>query len=213
MGYFLSKLWKRLVNRDKEYKIIIVGLHNAGKTTILYKLALNEVVVTQPTIGSNVEEVSHQNVKLQVWDLGGQESLRASWDAYYENAEAVIYVVDSAESDAQNLLLSKMEFFNLLYHNDLKDAVILVLANKIDLPSARDSGEIAELFTLHEIKDHDWHVQGCCALTGEGLDKGLDWLTTKLNNKRGAEAAKLKNVTKLPDHDMKPKLTDLTIAD
>ena len=51
-----------------------------------------------------------------------------------------------------------MEFFNLLYHNDLKDAVVLVLANKADLPTARDSGEISELFTLHEIKDHDWHV-------------------------------------------------------
>ena len=100
MGYFLSKLWKKLVHKDKEYKIIIVGLHNAGKTTILYKLALNEVVITQPTIGSNVEEVTHQNVKLQVWDLGGQESLRSAWDAYYENAEAVIYVVDSAESSA-----------------------------------------------------------------------------------------------------------------
>ncbi len=59
MGYYLSKLWKRLVHREKEFKIIIVGLHNAGKTTILYKLALNEVVVTQPTIGSNVEEVNH----------------------------------------------------------------------------------------------------------------------------------------------------------
>lgn len=151
-------MWKRLVHKDKEYKIIIVGLHNAGKTTILYKLALNEVVITQPTIGSNVEEVTHQNVKLQVWDLGGQESLRSAWDAYYENAEAVIYVVDSAESCAQNLLLSKMEFFNLLYHNDLKDAVVLVLANKIDLPSARDPGDIADLFALHEIREHDWHI-------------------------------------------------------
>jgi ADP-ribosylation factor-like protein 5B len=105
-----------------------------------------------------VEEVTHQNVKLQVWDLGGQESLRSAWDAYYENAEAVIYVVDSAESSAQNLLLSKMEFFNLLYHNDLKDAVVLVLANKIDLPSARDPGDLADLFALHEIREHDWHV-------------------------------------------------------
>ena len=100
MGYFLSKKWKKLVHRDKEYKIIIVGLHNAGKTTILYKLALNEVVVTQPTIGSNVEEVTHKNVRMQVWDLGGQENLRSSWDAYYENAEAVIYVVDAAEACA-----------------------------------------------------------------------------------------------------------------
>ncbi len=83
MGYFLSKLWKKIARKDQEFKIIIVGLHNAGKTTILYKLALGEVVVTQPTIGSNVEEVQHKNVKLQVWDLGGQENLRSSWDAYY----------------------------------------------------------------------------------------------------------------------------------
>jgi len=64
MGMILSSIWRRLAKRDKEYKIIIVGLHNAGKTTILYKLALNEVIVTQPTIGSNVEEVQHKNVKL-----------------------------------------------------------------------------------------------------------------------------------------------------
>ena len=77
-----------------------------------------------------------------------------------------------------------MEFFNLLYHNDLKDAVVLVLANKVDLPTSRDPGELSELFALHEIREHDWHLQGCCALTGEGLAEGLDWLTTKLNNKK-----------------------------
>jgi GTPase SAR1 family protein len=57
MGMIFTSLWKKLSRKDKDYKIIIVGLHNAGKTTILYKLALNEVIVTQPTIGSNVEEV------------------------------------------------------------------------------------------------------------------------------------------------------------
>ena len=110
-----------------------------------------------------------------------------------------------------------MEFFNLLYHNDLKDAVVLVLANKVDLPTSRDPGELSELFALHEIREHDWHLQGCCALTGEGLADGLDWLTTKLNNKTAAaakgKAAALKNVTKLPEHDMKPKLTDLTMTE
>ena len=75
-------------------------------------------------------------------------------------------MIDAAEACSESLLVSKMEFFNLLYHQDLKDAVVLVLANKSDLPSARDSGAIAELFALHEIKDHEWHVQGCCALTG-----------------------------------------------
>jgi len=73
-----------------------------------------------------------------------------------------------------------MEFFNLLIHNDLKDSVILILANKKDLPTAKNAAEISELFSLHEIKNHDWHIQACCALTGEGLDDGLDWLTSKL---------------------------------
>lgn len=70
-----------------------------------------------------------------------------------------------------------MEFFNLLIHNDLKDAVILVFANKKDLPTAKNAGDLSEIFSLHEIKGHDWHIQGCCALTGEGLEEGLDWLT------------------------------------
>mmetsp|Transcript_5839 Transcript_5839/g.4154 ORF Transcript_5839/g.4154 Transcript_5839/m.4154 type:complete len:86 (+) Transcript_5839:341-598(+) len=76
-----------------------------------------------------------------------------------------------------------MEFFNLLIHNDLKDAAILIFANKVDLPTAKDAGEISKLYSLHEIKHHDWHIQPCCALTGEGLEEGLDWLTEKLTTK------------------------------
>ena len=75
MGFVFSKIFNKLFKSKQEFKIIIVGLHNAGKTTILYKLALGEVIVTSPTIGSNVEEVSKENVKLQVWDIGGQENL------------------------------------------------------------------------------------------------------------------------------------------
>ena len=74
MGGYLSKLINKLQSISKtnqQYKIIIVGMNNAGKTTILYKLSLDEVVVTEPTVGSNVEEVQHKNLKLQVWDLGG----------------------------------------------------------------------------------------------------------------------------------------------
>lgn len=100
MGSYLSQMWShlsRLGRGDIEFKIIIVGMNNAGKTTILYKLALDEVIVTEPTIGSNVEEVHHKNLKLQVWDLGGQENLRAAWDAYYANTHAVIFVIDSAD--------------------------------------------------------------------------------------------------------------------
>ena len=81
--------------------------------------------------------MSHKNVKMQVWDLGGQENLRSAWDAYYSNTEAVIYVIDSA--DESLTMLSKMELFNLLIHNDLKDASILIYANKKDLPTSRNA--------------------------------------------------------------------------
>jgi ADP-ribosylation factor-like protein 5B len=70
MGFIFSKIWGKL-RGDREYKVVIVGLANAGKTTLLYQLHLGEVVSAHPTIGSNVEEVKHNNVRLQVWDLGG----------------------------------------------------------------------------------------------------------------------------------------------
>jgi len=70
-----------------EHKIVLVGLDNAGKTTILYQFLMNEVVQTSPTIGSNVEEVVWKNIHFIMWDLGGQESLRAAWNTYYTNTE------------------------------------------------------------------------------------------------------------------------------
>ncbi len=70
-----------------EHKIIIVGLDNAGKTTILYQFLMNEVVQTSPTIGSNVEEVRWKNINFLLWDLGGQASLRQSWSTYFQNTE------------------------------------------------------------------------------------------------------------------------------
>ena len=159
MGNILSQLWgklSRLGRHDIQFKIIIVGMNNAGKTTILYKLALDEVIVTEPTIGSNVEEVTHKNLKLQVWDLGGQENLRSAWDAYYANTHAVIFVIDSA--DESQIQTSKAEFLTMLVHNDLKDAVLLIFANKCDMPTAKDPGELAEIYAFNEISDHEWHI-------------------------------------------------------
>lgn len=75
------------------------------------------------------------------------------------------------------MMTSKIEFFNLLVNNDLRDACILILANKQDLPTAKDAAEITEAYSLNEIQNHSWKLQSCCALTGEGLEEGLDWLT------------------------------------
>merc|ERR1712025_725731 len=98
-GILLAKLWNLFGN--EEHKLCLVGLDNAGKTTILYQFLMNEVVHTSPTIGSNVEEVVWNNIHFVMWDLGGQESLRTAWNTYYSNTEFIILLFIS-EGDRQH---------------------------------------------------------------------------------------------------------------
>merc|ERR1712113_793558 len=175
-------IWRNMFGSDTECKIVIVGLNNAGKTTILYKMHLGQVVLTQPTIWSNVEEVKFENITFQVWDVGGQENLRASWSTYFQDTDAIIFVVDS--NDQENMVLAKMELFNVVLHEDLKHACVLVLANKQDITGSRNAGEITEDLSLHTIRTHEWHIQNCCALTGEGLQEGLGWIATRIRERR-----------------------------
>uniref|UniRef100_A0A4W4DV64 ADP-ribosylation factor-like 8 n=1 Tax=Electrophorus electricus TaxID=8005 RepID=A0A4W4DV64_ELEEL len=160
-----------------EHKVIIVGLDNAGKTTILYQFLMKEVVHTSPTIGSNVEEIVVKNTHFLMWDIGGQESLRASWNTYYSNTEFIILVVDS--TDRERLAISKEELYRMLAHEDLRKAAVLIFANKQDMKGCMSAAEISKYLTLSAIKDHPWHIQSCCALTGEGLGQGLEWMTSR----------------------------------
>jgi len=75
----------------------MVGLDAAGKTTILYRLKLGEVVTTIPTLGFNVETVAYKNISFTVWDVGGQDRIRPLWRHYYDDTDGVIYVVDAAD--------------------------------------------------------------------------------------------------------------------
>jgi len=111
MGLFFSSLFSSLFGR-KEVRVLILGLDNAGKTTILYRLQVDEPVTTVPTIGFNVETLRYKNIKFQVWDLGGQTSIRPYWRCYYPNTDAIIFVVDS--TDVERLELAKAELFALL---------------------------------------------------------------------------------------------------
>ena len=177
MGFIFSKILDFFSRSRNKFKIIILGIQNAGKTTILYRLSIGQLVKTTPTIGSNVEEISYNNVKLQAWDLGGQESSRSMWDVYFFNTDAVIYVIDTHDETYDD---SKDQFYKLLQNDKLKNAVILIYANKQDLPGAKSVGEIIQIYGLDNIKDHIWHIQPCSAQTGEGLITGMKWLSDQL---------------------------------
>jgi len=158
--------------------VLILGLDNAGKTTILYKLQMGEVVTTVPTIGFNVETVQYKNLRFQVWDLGGQTSIRPYWRCYYQNTNAVIYVVDSA--DPERMGISKQELMAMLEEEELKDAALMVFANNQDLPNALPSEQIAEKLGLSSLKSRQWAIFKTSAIKGDGLFEGLDWLVASL---------------------------------
>uniref|UniRef100_A0A0D3GXZ0 Uncharacterized protein n=1 Tax=Oryza barthii TaxID=65489 RepID=A0A0D3GXZ0_9ORYZ len=195
MGIVFTRLFSSVFG-NREARILVLGLDNAGKTTILYRLQMGEVVSTIPSgfpapdslifflpfaIGFNVETVQYNNIKFQVWDLGGQTSIRPYWRCYFPNTQAIIYVVDSSDTD--RLVTAKEEFHAILEEDELKGAVVLVYANKQDLPGALDDAAITESLELHKIKSRQWAIFKTSAIKGEGLFEGLDWLSNALKSK------------------------------
>lgn len=156
----------------------MVGLDAAGKTTILYKLKLGEIVTTIPTIGFNVETVEYRNISFTVWDVGGQDKIRPLWRHYFTNTQGLIFVVDS--NDRERIGEAKDELDKMLQEDELQDSILLVFANKSDLPNAFSVSEMTDKLGLHSLRSRKWYVQASCATQGTGLYEGLDWLSNKL---------------------------------
>jgi len=180
MGLSFTKVWDRLVGKH-EMRIVMVGLDAAGKTTILYKLKLGQVVTTIPTIGFNVETVEYKNINFTVWDIGGQDKIRKLWRHYYQGTHGVIFVVDSC--DRERIDVAHEELSKMLSEEEMRSAALLVLANKQDLPNAMSAAEIWDKLALHECRGRECHVQAACATSGEGIYEGLDWLSRTLTSR------------------------------
>jgi len=185
-------------------RILILGLDSAGKTTILYRLHCGEVITTIPSalyktspagpthhsslitrhththtaIGFNVEVVQNKNVKFQVWDLGGQDSIRPYWRCYYANTDAVIFVVDSAAR--ARMETARDELRAMLEEEELHDSCLLVFANKQDLPNAMTDAEVSDALGLPALRGRQWAIFKSSAVKGTGLLEGLDWLTNAI---------------------------------
>lgn len=180
MGLTISSILSRLFSKQ-QMRILMVGLDASGKTTILYKLKLGEIVTTIPTIGFNVETVEFKNIYFTVWDIGGQDKIRRLWRYYFQNTQGLVFVIDSHDRD--RIIESGKELQNLLQEDVLRNAVLLVLANKQDLPNPMSVTELTDKLQLNQIRNRRWHVQATCAIQGYGLYEGLDWLSHELAKK------------------------------
>ncbi|KAH3761346.1 ADP-ribosylation factor Arf1 [Pelomyxa schiedti] len=167
-------------------RVLMFGLDAAGKTTALYKMKLGEVS-TVPDMSYSVEEVKYKNMNLVVFDVGGEDRIRSLWKQHLPGTKGVIVFVDSA--DVERMDDAREQMYYLLGDEQLRDAPLLVFANKQDLPSALPVAEITAKLGLPEINvgrtgaPRDWYIQASCATSGDGLPEGFEWLIQQLEKR------------------------------
>ena len=188
MGNNLTNIFSNLFSTKKEVRILTLGLDGAGKTTFLYKLRLNENVITIPTIGFNVENIKFKNLNFTIWDIGGQDKIRPLWRHYFYGTNAIIFIVDSA--DLERIDEASEELHKLINEAELSNVPILIYANKQDLPKALSTAEITSRLSMNNqmnsqmnsIKNRKWVVQPSSIPNGVGLYEGLDWLSKAISS-------------------------------
>ncbi|TYJ57318.1 hypothetical protein B9479_002051 [Cryptococcus floricola] len=164
--------------KSKEMRVLFLGLDNAGKTTILKKLNNENISDISPTLGFNIKSLIRDGYTLNIWDVGGQRTLRPYWRNYFESTDAVVWVVDS--SDRMRIKDCRDELKELLQEERLAGATLLVFANKQDLDGSMSLEEIRDALELKSIASHRWVVYPCSAFTGKGLDEGMDWVVKEV---------------------------------
>ncbi|KAF4758480.1 ADP-ribosylation factor protein 3, partial [Perkinsus olseni] len=170
----LLSILKKLKRDEREARILVLGLDNAGKTTILRKLSDEDITQVMPTQGFNIKSLVRDGFKLNVWDIGGQKTIRPYWSNYFEATDGLVFVIDSA--DRRRLEESGKELNELLQEDKLGGTALLVFANKQDLLQALPANEISEALHLDNIRDRTWTIQACSAKSGEGVQDGMEWL-------------------------------------
>jgi len=168
-----------VVGRNK-FSVALLGLERAGKTSLVKKLLKQEDIVVRPTYGVNLENYQYRDLNFTCFDLGGHQPFRLSlWKKFIERADAVIYLVDSA--DHARFEESKQTFWH--YINFAKQsAPVLFLANKSDLPNSKELSEINESFELDKFLRNlrPFNIKKVSALTGQGVYSAWDWIVDVL---------------------------------
>ncbi|CZR40227.1 putative ADP-ribosylation factor-like 2 [Fusarium proliferatum ET1] len=160
--------------KDKEMRILMLGLDNAGKTTIVKKVMGEDVNTVSPTLGFIIKTIDYEGYKLNIWDVGGQKTLRSYWRNYFEKTDALIWVVDA--TDRLRIQDCRDELQGLLLEERLAGASLLVFANKTDVEGCMTEEEILSELQLKSIRTHRWHILPCSAMTGTNLKEGLSWV-------------------------------------
>ncbi|KAK8126201.1 ADP-ribosylation factor family-domain-containing protein [Apiospora kogelbergensis] len=165
--------------KDKEMRILMLGLDNAGKTTIVKRIMNEDVNTVSPTLGFIIKTIEYEGYAIPgaytgEGDVGGQKTLRSYWRNYFEKTDALIWVVDA--TDRLRIQDCREELHGLLQEERLAGACLLIFANKTDVQGCMDDNEILEGLQLNAIRTHQWQILRCSAMTGVNLNEGLAWV-------------------------------------
>ena len=172
MGCNLDWLKGGSSNKNIEVRILILGLDNAGKTSIMTRMKNAELTGIAPTIGLNIEHINRNGINITIWDIGGQATM--IWKHYYLNAQAIIFVIDL--SDKERIQSAKQELDKLLTEPILASCPILIFGNKQDLSCALTSEELSDAIKYNKIARKNKLIQLCSALKKNGIWEGIDRL-------------------------------------
>ncbi|CAI0405536.1 unnamed protein product [Linum tenue] len=172
MGIWEALLnWLRSLFFKQEMELSLIGLQNAGKTSLVNVVA----------VGFNMRKVTKGNVTIKLWDLGGQPRFRSMWERYCRAVSAIVYVVDAADHD--NLSISRSELHDLLSKPSLSGIPLLVLGNKIDKSGALSKQALTDEMGLKSITDREV----CCFMisckNSTNIDSVIDWLVKHSKSK------------------------------
>ncbi|MES1909116.1 MAG: hypothetical protein MHM6MM_001917 [Cercozoa sp. M6MM] len=173
MGGLISKLMSLFF--EKHIEVCLVGLENAGKSTFCNQMAFGPNDIEEPpTVGLNVRIMKKEGVQFKVWDIGGQRQYRSEWPRYTRGCDVIIFLVDAA--DVERLDDARHELHKLLDDRELAGMPLLVLANKIDLPTCVPEDELIRALNLDYISENAWMVVPLSAKNGTNIDKAVKYL-------------------------------------
>ena len=176
----LLTILKKVKQKEQEVRLLILGLDNAGKTTVMKKISGEDIHEISPTVGFNIKSLEYKGYVLNIWDVGGQKTIRTYWRNYFEQTDGIIWVVDSV--DRFRLQECRQQLRDILAQEKLAGASLLVFANKQDLGGALKFEEIAACLGLddEDVGGRHWSIFGCSAVTGVGLENGFDWIVNDI---------------------------------
>ena len=177
----LLKILRKIKLKEKQVRLLTLGLDNSGKTTIIKSILHQDTRSTSPTLGFTINTLKYKNYTVNFWDIGGQTTIRSYWRNYFEETDGVIWVVDS--SDKLRLNDCKEELHNLLKQDKLAGSTLLVLCNKQDITGALSVEEIKNTLELEKITTRHWMIMPCCGITGDGISKGIEWIMDDINSR------------------------------